>query len=169
MSVSTNPATAVPVSTLPSTSSSSSSSASSALASQLGPDAFLQLLTTQLQNQDPLNPMDDTQSVAQLAQFSTLQSQQQLQSSFSAFESNFAVIQTAGLIGQTVTVSSADSTGATSQITGTVKSVDVVNGQPEFTMVNSSGQPITGSNGGALQFTTSQIIGIGTGASGTGG
>jgi flagellar basal-body rod modification protein FlgD len=131
------------------------------LTQQLGPSAFLTLLTTQLQNQDPLNPMDDTQSVAQLAQFSSLQSQQELQQSFSSFESNFSVLQTAGLIGQSVTVSSADASGNTSTITGTVKSIAVVNGQPEFTMVDSSGNPITGSNGAPLEFTTSQIVGIG--------
>ncbi len=39
----------------------------------LGEDTFLRLLTTQLQYQDPLNPMDSTQFVAQLAQFSQLE------------------------------------------------------------------------------------------------
>ena len=39
----------------------------------LGKDDFLQLLVTQLQNQDPLNPMDSTEFTAQLAQFSSLE------------------------------------------------------------------------------------------------
>jgi flagellar basal-body rod modification protein FlgD len=39
----------------------------------LGKDTFLKLLTTQLQHQDPLNPMDNTQFVAQLSQFSSLE------------------------------------------------------------------------------------------------
>ena len=39
----------------------------------LGKDDFIQLLVTQLQNQDPLNPMEDTEFVAQLAQFSSLE------------------------------------------------------------------------------------------------
>ena len=38
----------------------------------LGQNAFLQLLVTQLQNQDPLQPQDPTQFVAELAQFSSL-------------------------------------------------------------------------------------------------
>lgn len=39
----------------------------------LDKDAFLKMLLTQLQNQDPLNPMDNTQFAAQMAQFSTLE------------------------------------------------------------------------------------------------
>lgn len=38
-------------------------------------DTFLQLLTAQLQNQDPLNPLDSTEFVAQLAQFSAVEQQ----------------------------------------------------------------------------------------------
>ncbi len=39
----------------------------------LGKDAFLHLLTTQMANQDPLDPMDDREFIAQLAQFSSLE------------------------------------------------------------------------------------------------
>jgi flagellar basal-body rod modification protein FlgD len=50
--------------------------ASQALADQtgsLGEDAFMQLLVTQLQNQDPTQPQDSSQFVTQLAQFSSLE------------------------------------------------------------------------------------------------
>jgi flagellar basal-body rod modification protein FlgD len=40
---------------------------------QLGRDAFLQLLTTQLSHQDPLAPQADGEFIAQLAQFSSLE------------------------------------------------------------------------------------------------
>ena len=40
---------------------------------QLGKDAFLTLLLTQLQHQDPFNPMEDTEMTAQLAQYSQLE------------------------------------------------------------------------------------------------
>lgn len=39
----------------------------------LGKDAFLKLLIAQMQNQDPLSPMDDKEYIAQMAQFSTLE------------------------------------------------------------------------------------------------
>jgi len=40
---------------------------------KMGQDAFLQLLTTQLAHQDPLEPVADTEFLAQLAQFSSLE------------------------------------------------------------------------------------------------
>ena len=39
----------------------------------LGKDAFLQLLVTQLKNQDPLDPQDNSSYIAELAQFSSLE------------------------------------------------------------------------------------------------
>lgn len=48
----------------------------------LDKDAFLRLLTTQLANQDPLNPMEDKEFIAQLAQFSSLEQMQSLNKTF---------------------------------------------------------------------------------------
>ncbi len=56
-------------------------SAATAEEDELGRDAFLQLLTTQLTNQDPLNPMENEAFVAQLAQFSSLEANIGMQSS----------------------------------------------------------------------------------------
>ncbi len=54
--------------------SSSSSSTSSSSSNPLGDEqTFLQLLVSQIQNQDPLNPTDSSQFVSQLAQFSSLE------------------------------------------------------------------------------------------------
>ena len=39
----------------------------------LGKDAFLTMLVTQMKNQDPLNPVENTEFTAQLAQFSSLE------------------------------------------------------------------------------------------------
>ncbi len=55
---------------------------------ELGKDSFLKLLTTQLQHQDPLNPMENSEFVAQLAQFSSLE---QLQGLSDGMESLYLV------------------------------------------------------------------------------
>ena len=62
--------------TEPIASTRSSAEASQALFEQtksLGQDAFMQLLVTQLKNQDPTQPQDSSQFVAQLAQFTSLE------------------------------------------------------------------------------------------------
>jgi flagellar basal-body rod modification protein FlgD len=139
--------------------STSSNSSDSSITSQLGPSAFLQLLTTQMSNQDPLNPMDDTQSVSQLAQFSALQASDNLETSFANFQSNFAVLQSANLVGKNVTVNSVDATGNSSTISGTVGYVSVVNGAPEISLLDSNGNVIS-NNGTPLLFPTSAITNI---------
>ncbi len=50
-----------------------STPASGSLSTAPSQEVFLQLLVSQIQNQDPLNPTDSTQFVSQLAQFSELQ------------------------------------------------------------------------------------------------
>ncbi|HAK87688.1 MAG TPA: flagellar hook assembly protein FlgD [Nitrospiraceae bacterium] len=51
----------------------STQSAAKEKSGTLDQDAFLKLLIAQLQNQDPLNPMEDTEFIAQLASFSNLE------------------------------------------------------------------------------------------------
>ncbi len=53
-------------------------SAVSGMDTELGQSEFLQLLVAQLQHQDPMNPMDDRDFIAQMAQFSTLSQMQTL-------------------------------------------------------------------------------------------
>ena len=62
---------------------------------------FLFLLTQQLQYQDPMNPMDNSQMLAQEAQFATLEQMEALTSSFSQFSSMY---QANSLLGQNVEV-----------------------------------------------------------------
>ncbi len=59
-----------------------------AVESDLGKDAFLQLLVTQMQYQDPLNPVDNTEMIAQLAQFSSLEQMQNLNTGFTTLSGN---------------------------------------------------------------------------------
>ena len=57
--------------------------ASRAVSNELGKDAFLRLLIAQLSNQDPLNPMDDREFIAQMAQFTALEQMTQLNKTMS--------------------------------------------------------------------------------------
>ena len=54
-----------------------STSSTSSLSSEISMENFLTLFVTQLQNQNPLDPTDNTEFMSQLAQFSTLEQEQQ--------------------------------------------------------------------------------------------
>lgn len=61
----------------------------------LGRDAFMNLLLTQLQHQDPTQPQADGEFLAQLAQFSTLEQLQQMNKKLDTMASFFSQIQSA--------------------------------------------------------------------------
>lgn len=71
---------------------------------QLNQEDFLKLLTAQLSNQDPLKPMEDTQFIAQMAQFSALQQATTLTKDFEAFSSAQQISSAQNLLGKTVTL-----------------------------------------------------------------
>ncbi len=69
---------------------------------------FITLMVAQIQNQDPLNPMDGAEYVGQLAQFSQVQSMENMSGVMqnnTVLLDNMQVLSTAGLVGQTVYVS----------------------------------------------------------------
>src|SRR5471032_225145 len=88
------------------TNSSLSSATAAATGNQsLGKDAFLQLLVTQLKNQNPLSPQDNGAFVAQLAQFSSLEGINTLNDSVNAISSNFSssqALQASSLVGRSI-------------------------------------------------------------------
>ncbi len=59
---------------------------------QLGQDAFLKLLTTQLQHQDPTKPVADTEFIAQLATFASLEKLTTIAESTSSLRDLFATL-----------------------------------------------------------------------------
>lgn len=61
----------------------------------LGQDAFMQLLVTQLRHQDPTNPMDNSQFIAQLATFSQLEKLTEIATSIKNLEAKFEAIASA--------------------------------------------------------------------------
>jgi flagellar basal-body rod modification protein FlgD len=89
---------------------------------------FIQLLTAQMQNQDPTNPTSPTDYMAQLAQFSTLQGINQLNQNFTSLIAMQSLSQSVGLIGKTVTYT--DATGKVQS--GAVTSIAMVGGQPQL-------------------------------------
>jgi flagellar hook assembly protein FlgD len=102
-------------------------------------NSFLQLLMTQMQYQDPLNPSDSTQSVTQLAQFNTLEQMENLNSSFTKMLKWFQMTQASSLIGKPV--QAIVSTGVdenndgkidTSTLNGTVAQVSYKDGEPSL-------------------------------------
>ena len=99
---------------------------------QLGQNEFLQLLAVQMKNQDPLQPVDNTQFVAQLAQFSSLQELTTISSQLGTLSTTTSQVQTAdqllsafNLLSAQVTLS--DNNGK--PVSGTVTGVNIANGQ----------------------------------------
>ena len=73
---------------------------------ELGKDAFLKILVTQLKHQNPLEPLKDTEFIAQMAQFSSLEQLTNLNTSISTLlglQESHLVTEYANLIGSSVT------------------------------------------------------------------
>ena len=83
----------------------------------LGQEDFIKLLTTQMSNQDPMKPISDTDQIAQLAQFSSLQSMNSLLT-------NSQLSGASTMIGKNVTALSTDGKAHS----GTVESVQMNSG-----------------------------------------
>ncbi len=93
-------------SAVPSTTSKSLGALSDANASQ---DRFLKLLVAQLNNQDPMNPMDNAQMTSQMAQINTVSGIQQLNETMKSMSAQFAasrVLQGTAMIGHDVLIQS---------------------------------------------------------------
>ncbi|MFT5117768.1 MAG: flagellar basal-body rod modification protein FlgD [Kiritimatiellia bacterium] len=81
--------------------------AKEASGNELGQTAFLELMITQMENQDPLSPQDNSEFIAQLAQFSSVEGLERLNTNFDSFTSNFVsnqALQASSLVGQSVSV-----------------------------------------------------------------
>lgn len=78
---------------------------------ELGKDEFMKILMAQLQNQDPLNPMEDRDFIAQMATFSSLEQMMNMASSLDHLVQNqliSPVIQYSHMIGKEITYQSFD-------------------------------------------------------------
>lgn len=74
----------------------------------LGKDDFLKLLITQLSNQDPTSPMDNTQFISQMAQFSSLEQITNMNAEFAKMNSMLVSSNGVNTIGKTVDINVGD-------------------------------------------------------------
>jgi flagellar basal-body rod modification protein FlgD len=100
---------------LPSTLSSSSTSGASNDPSK---DDFMKLMLAQLQNQDPMQPEDNSQFLAQTAQFNELEQMQDLNKTISAMADAQQLGQASSLIGKAVSATDDNDKSVTGAVTG---------------------------------------------------
>ncbi|MCI4678796.1 flagellar hook assembly protein FlgD [Rhodoblastus acidophilus] len=118
-----------------------SANSTAAQAATINYNEFLQLLVTELQNQDPTNPMDPTQQVSQLASFSSVEQQVQTNSTLTSLLNNSYISQAEAAIGKTAT-------SADGSVSGTISSVSI----------SSSGATATLTDGNTLSLGTGVTI-----------
>jgi flagellar basal-body rod modification protein FlgD len=80
----------------------SGSSSGSSSRGQMNVDDFIQMMVTQLQNQDPLEPADNNQLLSQMSQIGQLQSSQQLQTSLQSMVIQNNIASAGNMIGKEV-------------------------------------------------------------------
>lgn len=110
------------------------STSNSLQANSLTQQDFLKVLLTQLTYQDPMKPMDNQQFMAQMAQFTSLEQTQQLNNKIETLIGNQSALQSVGLLGRTVDITTASGT-----VTGTVTSLSLAGVTPLVTLRTATG------------------------------
>jgi flagellar basal-body rod modification protein FlgD len=96
-----------PLPSVSSTTATASPSAQAATDANASQDRFLKLLVAQLNNQDPMNPMDNAQMTSQMAQINTVTGIQQVNATLKSMAEQFAgmqVLQGSSMVGQNVLI-----------------------------------------------------------------
>ena len=98
---------------------------------QLGKDDFLKLLVTQMSNQDPLSPMENTEFIAQMAQFSSLEQMTNMSNNFERLSTLMNTTAATNTIGRAVEIEVGDTTtmGVVEAVTREANPQLKVNGQ----------------------------------------
>tara|TARA_Y100001934_G_scaffold279403_1_gene383081 strand:+ start:12655 stop:13092 length:438 start_codon:yes stop_codon:yes gene_type:complete len=98
----------------------------------MGMEDFLRLLTTQIANQDPMEPMKDTEFIAQMASISSVEQMQQFATSFKDFTASHREIAAQAYLGKQVTAQD----GESMPITGIAQAVEKGTGGELLVTVN---------------------------------
>jgi flagellar basal-body rod modification protein FlgD len=101
----------------------------------LGKDDFLKLFVAQLQHQDPMNPMQDSDFMGQMASFSTLEQVTNMAVANQSVAASLSSSSAINLIGRSVTWTDSDDLTHT----GTVEKVTVTDGKPSLTVSGTDG------------------------------
>lgn len=112
-----------------SSSSYSATSKGKTSGSDLDKEAFLNLLVTQMQYQDPLNPSDNTEYMSQLAQYSALEAQLNISDTLDKGNN-------LNLVGKYVIMNTTDSSGKQAMISGLVEYATVKDGDVYLSVNN---------------------------------
>jgi flagellar basal-body rod modification protein FlgD len=83
---------------------------------QVDYQSFLKLLVAQMKNQDPTNPMDSTQYMAQLASFSQVEQSVQMNTKLDQMLQSSTLEQAASIIGRTVTSADGETSGKVAEV-----------------------------------------------------
>ncbi|MBY6032070.1 flagellar hook assembly protein FlgD [Marinobacter daepoensis] len=127
---------------------------------ELGKDAFMELMLAQLKNQNPLEPQDNGDFIAQLAQFSSLEEMQNLSSRVDDVVGQFRssqALQASAMVGKTVLApSQVGILGDEGEVTGTIQ-VPASTGGLSLSVMNQSGELVRqidmgGSQAGVVSF-----------------
>lgn len=123
----------------PSTQTNSSSAVTSATKSILGKDDFLKLLIAQLTNQDPTSPMDTSQFMSQMTEFTTLEQTQNMSDAIDKLvesQKHQELAQEAAMIGKqiqwTETTTNDDGTEQSTSYTDVVQAVNLKDGSVHY-------------------------------------
>ncbi|WP_303971355.1 flagellar hook assembly protein FlgD [Sporosarcina ureae] len=111
----------------------------------MGKDAFMKILIAQMANQDPTNPMKDTEFVAQMAQFSSLEQTMNLANAFEKFaasQNQSQLIQYNSFVGKEIRwhevsdKNGEDDKPIINEGTGVIQSIKYIDGSVIFTMAD---------------------------------
>src|SRR3954462_4646515 len=121
-------ASITPKNTAPSTAGASDNSGTTDAINNLDLGSFLTLMIKELQNQDPLNPMDNSQMLTQLSEIRQVGSTDKLTSTLNSVLLGQNISSATNLIGANVTALSDDK----QQVSGVVDKVSITDGVPKL-------------------------------------